>query len=183
MKKLATWLAIAVWTLSSGAAMAGNASNYTVPAASESIPPANQRPKMPAVSFLDASGAPVPLSNWRGKVVLLNFWATWCAPCIKEMPALDNLKTRMGGPRFDVIALSEDRQGMDVVKDFFKRQKLTGLRPFVDTDQIGTSLGLRGLPTTILIDANGRAVMRIEGPRKWDGPEMTALIQTLLAEK
>jgi len=155
--------------------------NYTVPAAAPSFAAPSKRSTVTDFTFTDATGAPRRISAYRGKVVLVSFWATWCSPCIKELPSLSMLQLKMAGQPFEVLALSQDRGGADVVKAFYDQQKITNLKTYLDRDgTAGRTLGLRGLPTNILIDAAGREVVRIEGVSQWDDAEMVASIRRVL---
>ena len=136
------------------------------------------RPReFPALRFADAKGAPTSLSVFRGKVVLLNLWATWCPPCVKEMPTLDRLQATLGGPDFEVVALSIDSGGVPVVEAFFRRTSVKLLHPYVDSFHDAGVLGTAGIPLTLLIDRDGREIGRKLGPAEWDRPEMVALIR------
>ena len=131
--------------------------------------------------FQDAGGATRTLADFRGKVVLLNVWATWCAPCRKEMPTLDHLQARLGGKTFDVVALSIDRDGVPAVKRFFAETKVHSLAIYVDPTSGATEkLAAIGVPTTLLIDAQGREIARWTGPAEWDSDEVIAMIQRYL---
>lgn len=138
-----------------------------------------EQPKpMPALSFLDGEGRRVDLSEFKGKLVLLNLWATWCAPCVKEMPALDRLQAQLGGPGFQVVALSVDRGGKDQVEPFFQRIGVRNLGLYLDPGSSSMqALSLRGLPTTLLVDQDGRELGRIEGAVEWDSPEVVAFLR------
>ncbi|WP_081688559.1 TlpA family protein disulfide reductase [Inquilinus limosus] len=132
----------------------------------------------PAFGFTDASGAPLSLDSFKGRTVLLNVWATWCAPCRKEMPSLDRLQAEMGGADFQVVALSIDRGGLDAVRAFFSEVGLAHLGIYLDPTSASTrALNVVGIPTTVLIDGEGREVGRATGPAEWDSPEMKALIR------
>lgn len=131
----------------------------------------------PNVNFTNADGAQVSLYDFKGKVVLLNLWATWCAPCVKELPDLDRLQASLGGSNFQVVALSSDRNGAEKVPPFLKNLRIANLTPFLDPDSVATrAFSPRGLPTTVLIDAAGREVGRLEGAAEWDSPEARDLI-------
>jgi thiol-disulfide isomerase/thioredoxin len=122
-------------------------------------------------------GMPVSLADFRGRVILLNFWATWCAPCVAEMPSLDRLEAMLGGKDFTVIALSEDLSPT-AIGPFFSEHGLTRLRRYHDpAGALARAFSLRGLPTTVLIDREGRVLGRFEGPAEWDSPEAVALIR------
>ncbi|RUY28052.1 TlpA family protein disulfide reductase [Mesorhizobium sp. M7A.F.Ca.US.001.04.1.1] len=136
---------------------------------------------VPEISFEDAGGQPRTLADFRGKVVLLNIWATWCAPCRKEMPTLDRLQAKLGGPDFEVVALSIDRSP-DMVKQFFTEIGIAHLALNIDTSSKAMfALGVFGLPTTLLIDSKGREVGRLIGPAEWDAPDMVAFIRGYVA--
>ena len=142
----------------------------------------NSQPRvLPVVRFADEKGRAVTLQDLRGKVVLLNIWATWCVPCRKEMPALDRLQARLGSSNFVVIALSIDRGGTSVVRAFYDEVGIRALRIYVDkTGDAATDLGVVGIPVTLLIDRESREIGRKIGPAEWDSPEVVALIQDYL---
>lgn len=132
-------------------------------------------------SFANAAGEQEQLSDYKGKVILLNFWATWCAPCRKEMPGLDRLQADMGGDDFQVLAIGQDLQGMEKVQKFFKKYKLENLAALNDsTVKSGRAAGVFGLPATLLINRDGKEIGRLIGPAEWDEPESKALIQHII---
>lgn len=136
---------------------------------------------VPAVRFTDGEGRDLSLDRFRGKVVLLNLWATWCAPCRREMPALDRLQARLGGDDFEVLALAVDRGGAAKVKAFLDELGIERLGLYVDsTTRALRGLGAYGLPTTLLIDRAGREVMRVIGATEWDGAEIVELVRHLI---
>lgn len=136
---------------------------------------------MAEVSFADRTGAVRKLADWNGKVVLLNLWATWCAPCRKEMPSLDRLQKAMGSDKFEVLALAVDRSGAEAVIKFLDSIKIERLTPYVDATTRATgTLRAIGLPTTILIGADGREIGRLSGPAEWDSPDARRLIEAHL---
>lgn len=136
---------------------------------------------VPEVQFTDREGRPRSLADFRGKVVLLNVWATWCLPCREEMPTLDRLQAALGGGGFEVVALSVDRQGAEAVKGFYSEIGVRHLSVRVDaTGKALRALAAIGLPTTILIDAEGRELGRLIGPAEWDGPEMVAFLKSIV---
>ena len=125
------------------------------------------------LQFQDGAGRARSLADFCGKLVLLNIWATWCAPCREEMPALDRLQAKLGGPDFEVLALSIDQQGPEVVRRFFAEIGVKALALYIDpTAQAGFKLAIPGVPTTLLIDRDGREIWRRAGPAKWDAPEI-----------
>jgi thiol-disulfide isomerase/thioredoxin len=133
---------------------------------------------MPAVSFRDGNDQAVSLDDFRGRIVLLNLWATWCAPCIDEMPALERLQTALGGDAFTVVAVSIDRQGRRLVEPFLQRLNLSRLPVYLDpSGAVARSLGVPGLPTSVLIDRDGRELGRISGTAPWDGEAAANLIR------
>jgi thiol-disulfide isomerase/thioredoxin len=143
---------------------------------------AEPRP-LPPLAMRDAEGKAVPLERFRGKVVLLNIWATWCGPCRVEMPSLDRLQARLGGPRFEVVALSTDVDGAKAVREFYESLRITRLAIYVEGEgNVLTTLGSPGLPTTLVVDAQGREVARALGGADWEAPEVEKLIRTLVAQ-
>lgn len=137
--------------------------------------------QLPDVRFVDAEGRERTLADFRGKGVLLNLWAPWCGPCVKEMPALDRLEARLGGPDFEVVALSIDKKGLPAARAFHEALGLQAIEPYADTArQALFLLGPRSLPTTILLDAQGREVARALGARRWDSPEVVSEIERRL---
>lgn len=140
--------------------------------------PDNPPKAAPAVTFTDAAGRQLSLADFRGKVVLLNFWATWCGPCVKELPSLDRLQAKLGSDRFTVVAISVDRQGLDVVRPFLAKAAIRSLTTY--TDPHGDSMrafGVQGLPTSFIIDRAGREAGRLEGMANWNTPEAEALMR------
>ena len=134
-----------------------------------------------AIQFEDADGRSRSLSNFHGKVVLLNIWATWCTPCRKEMPTLDRLQDVLGGTDFEVVALSIDRR-LDAVRKFFAEIGIQKLAMYVDSSAKATrQLGAVGLPTTLLIDRDGREIARLIGPAEWDSPDIAAFLRCVIA--
>ena len=136
---------------------------------------------LPDFTFADGTGADRSLKDWEGRVVLLNLWATWCAPCRKEMPGLDRLQQALGSDRFEVVALSVDRGGAEASKKFLDQIKIQDLKLYVDaTSRATTQLKAVGLPTTLLIDAQGREIGRLTGPAEWDSEDAKRLIQAVV---
>jgi thiol-disulfide isomerase/thioredoxin len=136
---------------------------------------------LPEVKFKDAAGKERTLADWRGKVVLLNLWATWCLPCRKEMPALDRLQKELGSDKFEVVAVSVDRKGADASKKFLDETNVTQLALYVDaTARMSSELRAVGLPATLLIDTEGREVGRLLGPAEWDSADAQRLIRSVL---
>ncbi|MDP3341590.1 TlpA disulfide reductase family protein [Frigidibacter sp.] len=133
---------------------------------------------------IDAADAEVPLSSYRGKYVLLNFWATWCPPCRAEMPALDRLQAELGGERFAVVTIATGRNPVPAIKDFFASASITHLPMLRDPKQtLARQMAVLGLPVTVILDPEGREIARMQGDAHWDGPEAKALIAALIASE
>jgi thiol-disulfide isomerase/thioredoxin len=137
--------------------------------------------RLPELAFEDAEGKPKKLSDWRGKTVLVNLWATWCVPCRKEMPALDELQAKLGGKDFEVVAINIDTRDAEKPKNFLKEAKLTRLgyftdqkaKVFQDLKNIGRALGM---PTSVLVDPKGCEIGTIAGPAEWASDDAIKLI-------
>ncbi len=138
----------------------------------------------PQAGFTDGSGRSVSLEAFRGKVVLLNFWATWCPPCVWEMPKLNSLQARLRGEGLAVVTVSVDRKGYTVVKPFLKRHGLAHLKAYVDPKyNLKRHFGYKGLPTTVLIDAHGRVVGMMVGAADWASPDAVELVRYYLRRR
>ena len=137
--------------------------------------------RLPDLAFEDGDGKPRKLSDWRGRTVLVNLWATWCVPCRKEMPALDRLQTRLGGKDFEVVAVNIDTRDPDKPRNFLKEANLTRLsyfsdkkaKVFQDLKAIGRALGM---PTSVLVDGQGCEIATIAGPAEWASDDAVKLI-------
>jgi thiol-disulfide isomerase/thioredoxin len=141
------------------------------------------RPVPASFTFQDGSGKNLTLADWKGKVVLVNLWATWCAPCRKEMPQLAELQQKFGGDGFEVVAVSVDRKGVEASSEFLKAVGADALKLYIDKP--AASLGALkspGLPTTVLLDRQGREIGRLLGPADWIAPEAVKLIEAALGE-
>lgn len=139
--------------------------------------PAEAPAPLPALSFTDAEDKPRSLSDWHGKLIILNYWATWCAPCIKEMPSLDRLAAAVDPATTVVLALSQDRAGRAKAQEFYDKIGIRTLPLLVDqTGASGRAVKLRGLPTTLIISPDGKELGRLEGTAEWDHPPARALI-------
>jgi thiol-disulfide isomerase/thioredoxin len=135
------------------------------------------------VTFTGVDGREHRLSEFRGQPVLVNFWATWCPPCIAEMPSLDALQGKLGTGTFKLIALSQDRGGIEVAKKWLDQAKLANIVAYHADQSAGRALGTQSqLPVSILVDKQGREVARVFGAMHWDTPEMAARIQALARE-
>jgi thiol-disulfide isomerase/thioredoxin len=130
----------------------------------------------PESFFEDPDGAAVTLAEFRGKPLLVNFWATWCAPCIAEMPTLDALAAR--DPAIQVLTISQDMEGRPKVEAFFKERGFTTIEPYLDAKTaMMAELKIDSLPTTILYDVRGREVWRVTGIEDWQSAHAAALIK------
>jgi thiol-disulfide isomerase/thioredoxin len=143
--------------------------------------------RIPDLSFQDGSGKPLTLADWRGRTVLLNLWATWCVPCRKEMPTLDALEQKLGGPDFQVVAVNIDTRDPDKPKAFLKDigvQKLNyyadaSAKSFQELKAIGRAFGM---PTTVLVDPHGCEIGTIAGPAEWASGDALKLIKAALGK-
>jgi len=144
--------------------------------------PSSKPLPVPVITFRDRDGQERGLAEFAGKVVLLNFWATWCGPCRREMPDLDELQSRLGGPKFIVMAISSDRKGLEAVQKFYQENDIRHLDIFIDkTTKVQRAFGAYGLPTSVLIDGEGREVGRLVGPADWASANAIALIKAVIA--
>jgi thiol-disulfide isomerase/thioredoxin len=141
--------------------------------------------RLPQLAFQDASGARKSLADWRGRTVLLNLWATWCVPCRKEMPALDALEQKLGGPKFEVVSINIDTRDPDKPKAWLKENGVSRLvyyadpnaKVFQDLKVVGRAIGM---PTTVLIDPNGCEIATLAGPAEWASEDAIKLIQAAI---
>ncbi|MBL9096374.1 MAG: TlpA family protein disulfide reductase [Alphaproteobacteria bacterium] len=148
----------------------------------ENFIPAREVKPAPLVTFLDEDGAKLTLEKFRGRVVVLNLWATWCTPCIAEMPMLDRLQHQLENLGVVVVALSLDRGGPEAVREFYDEHGIEHLAVYVDpTMRAQGDLNTIGLPTTILIDRDGNDRGRIVGPAEWDDAAAVDLVLSMRA--
>ena len=144
---------------------------------------AAQPKPLPDLEIQNADDKPMKLSDFKGKVVLLNFWATWCTPCVKEMPSLDRLQAAFPKDKFVIVPLSIDGPTKPKVAPFYKDQKLGNLGIYFDKGRkTMQGLDVTLLPTSILVDAKGRELGRIEGDADWDMPESIALMKAAMGK-
>ena len=137
-------------------------------------------PAQPAMVYTDPDGGEHLLSDYRGKVILLNLWATWCGPCVEEMPALNRLQQRFGGDSFDVVTISFDRS-FEPITEFFEREQIDALPALRDASFTSHNLvGALGLPMSILYDSHGREIGRMPAPADWDSEDAHRLIQAAI---
>jgi thiol-disulfide isomerase/thioredoxin len=141
--------------------------------------------QLPDLTFEDAEGKPRKLSDWRGKTVLVNLWATWCVPCRKEMPALDSLQGKLGGKEFEVVAINIDTRDPEKPKNFLREANLTRLgyfadpkaKVFQDLKSVGKALGM---PTSVLDDGQGCEIANLAGPAEWASDDAIKLIKAAM---
>jgi thiol-disulfide isomerase/thioredoxin len=141
--------------------------------------------RLPDLAFRDAGGVERHLADWRGRTVLLNLWATWCVPCRKEMPALEALESKLGGPGFEVVAVNIDTRDPDKPRAWLKEVGINRLayyadpsaRIFQDLKTVGRA---SGMPTTLLVDPAGCELGTVAGPAEWASDDAVALITTAL---
>ena len=132
------------------------------------------------LKFKDDEGKEISFSDFQDKILLVNFWATWCAPCIKEMPSLDRLKKKIN-KNFDVIAISVDRDGVKKVKDFFNEYKITNLKKYFDIkNSLAKEMNLIGLPTSFFINKKGDLIGYFQGDLEWDNNTVIEFINYLI---
>jgi thiol-disulfide isomerase/thioredoxin len=168
-----------------------NVAAYASPApdACASPPPAlgKYRPTpgskdIPHAPFLDDTGNETSLTDLRGLGLVVNFWATWCAPCVKEMPALNRLARVAGERGLRVLALSADREGASVVREFYEKNNIRHLPVAIDKlSRVARAIGIDGLPTTVLYDSQGREIGRVIGVAEWDMSAALDFLSSCLA--
>jgi len=134
----------------------------------------------PTISVVDLAGNTVSLSEFAGRFVLINFWATWCEPCLREMPSLERMQSRLGD-QITVVAISEDRGGSKTVEPFINKLGLKSFKTYLDPkSDAGRAFKVAGLPTSFLIDREGRVLGRIEGAAEWDSPKLLGVLKSFL---
>lgn len=158
--------------------------NYAIAEmAAKSLQPVRPAAQVPATKFSDGSKL-VTLEGFRGRSVILNVWATWCGPCVKEMPSLDRLSAKMAGDNLVVVAVSQDNGGQSQVKPFLDKLKVKNVTILYDHSQrMFRDFGIRGLPTTFVISPEGKILARLEGAAEWDTPAMVRQIKELTGAK
>lgn len=135
----------------------------------------------PAISLTDAAGNTVELADLRGQLVVLNLWATWCEPCLREMPSLERLQSRLGD-RIVVLAVSQDRGGAKIVEPFIAKLGLRSVKIYLDPkSEVGHAFDVKGLPTSMVIDPEGKVLGRVEGAAEWDSAKILGVLKPLLA--
>jgi len=133
------------------------------------------------VSFYNSQGAAVRLSDFKGKLVLLNIWATWCPPCIRELPALDNLESKLGSSRFVVLPISIDEGGKSQAEPFYQRLDIKRLGLYLDPDKaLSWSFPVDVLPATFILDEDGRVIRFLRGFIDWESAESERFLKSLM---
>jgi thiol-disulfide isomerase/thioredoxin len=137
-------------------------------------------PQIPSVGFMTEDGSEVILDAFAGKTVVLNLWATWCSPCLREMPALDRLAGALPRDTHAVLAVSQDKGGTAVARPFMDRLGLSELQAHADPQgTLMRAFGIRGLPTTLIISPDGRLIALLEGVAEWNHPEAIRHLATI----
>ena len=140
----------------------------------------NDQANLREISFFSLDQQEFFLSDFNGKVLLVNLWATWCAPCRIEMPSLDRLEDILGDERFQVIAIAVEKTDISKIADFYKEEGIDNLKIFHDkSTKSGLYAKATGLPFTLLIDREGKEVGRKDGPWEWDSNEVLEIINKL----
>ncbi len=156
---------------------------HSVGTANPAVPVAAETADMPPLCFQKGADHRVCIADWRGRVVLLNLWATWCAPCKQEMPQLNRLQAMLGGEKFEIVALSVDRGGANVVSNFYARNGVKNLAVYVDASvQAIDTIRARRIPISLLIDRQGQVVQRLSGPVDWTAAGNVESIRRLIAD-
>lgn len=138
----------------------------------------------PAGPFFENGETKRTFADFRGRALVVNFWATWCPPCVKEMPALDRLHAAVAADGIEVLALSSDREGAPVVRSFYQRNQIKALAVLIDqAGALSRALNVVGLPTTVLFDTAGREVGRVLGTAEWDSEQTIAFLRSCLKPK
>ncbi|MGM0422011.1 MAG: TlpA family protein disulfide reductase [Pseudomonadota bacterium] len=136
---------------------------------------------VPRIPFFAAENQPVDFSRWRGQKLIVNLWATWCAPCVDELPYLDNLKEKAGALGMDVIAVSLDRQKDHAeIAAFLDKLDVENLTPYHDADgEFMRNLDIRQFPLTLILNEQGQIIAQHQGPLKWDAPQVIKALSNL----
>ena len=165
----------------------GIAPSHAKPAMPLPLTAETKAPPVPKAVFVDAAGGKHSIGDFKGKYVLVNLWATWCAPCRKEMPALDKLQAELGGANFEVVSINIDQRGGEKPAKFLDDIGVTRLARYSDVSakvfsDLKTAGKAFGMPTTILIDPNGCELANLAGPAEWASPDAFAVIRAALAK-
>lgn len=132
----------------------------------------------PEAVWHDGAGREVALADFRGRIVMVNFWATWCAPCVRELPSIDRLQTKLAGEDFTVVAINVDAGGADRAAAFAEELQIDALPLNLDPRMVAArAMDVAVMPTTVIYDREGKELGRMEGGAEWDSPEAVALLQ------
>ncbi len=154
----------------------------TIPPALAALAPDSAPQPVPGVTLDDAAGRPQPLASFKGRVVILNLWATWCAPCVRELPALARLAAALGAEKVTVVAVDEGHDHAADIAAFLRAHGAANLAVYRDSDlALLQAFGAQGLPFSVVIDSKGREIARASGPLAWDDPAAIAYFKTLAA--
>ncbi len=134
-------------------------------------------------AFTDPAGGTFTLAEFKGKTVLVNFWATWCAPCRKEMPMLSELQTEFGGDTFEVVTIATGRNAVPSIRKFFEDIGVDNLPLYLDPKQkLAREMAVLGLPITLILDPDGNEIARMRGDAEWNSDSAKAIIQALISQ-
>ena len=137
-----------------------------------------------SVSFTTEDGQPLTLADFEGRTVLLNFWATWCAPCRKEMPSLDAAQVALGGPNFEVVAVATGRNDVDGIKKFFADHGVDNLKIYLDPKSaLARDMGVLGLPITLILNTEGKEIARLRGDADWADENALAILRAAIGDE
>jgi len=152
-----------------------------LPALASVLRPTDPRAAIPEIQFYSADGTPHALEEFRGHGMVINLWATWCVPCVAELPSLQALSKALAPEDIAVLPLSSDRGGANAVQAWFNAHEITGLPVLLDIKgQAARTLNARGIPTTVVVDREGRECARLEGAADWSDASAAALVQRLV---
>lgn len=181
----ALWLTSALLTALTGIGYPAFAENYPpTDGAMSGFVLLKERFAAPDIPFTDESGNVRHISDFKNQVILVNFWATWCAPCIHEMPSLDRLQADLGSNDFKVVAINQDIKGLKKAKPMLREKlDLHNLDLFLDPKlKMGRAFNIQGMPATFAIDRKGQIVGAYTGPAEWDSDDAKSLLQALIDE-
>ncbi len=154
----------------------------TLPSLAVGLQAVNPPAAPPNEVFLGADGSTHHLSDFKGRGMVVNMWATWCAPCVAEMPSLEQLSKALAPQDIAVLPLSSDRGGADSVQSWYQSHGITGLPVLLDPKgAMAHAFAARGIPTTVIINAQGKVVARLEGAANWAAPDVPELVRKLTA--
>ena len=135
------------------------------------------------VVFHDPDGNEFQLSDWEGKYILVNFWATWCAPCRKEMPAIDALQAEFGGENFEVVTIAAGRNEIPAINRFFEEVNVTNLPILLDPkNKLASKMAVFGMPTTMILNPEGQEIARMRGDAEWYSDSARAIIAEMISQ-